>query len=289
MYLWVVLATFMVALLSFNLSIRPDADRSLMETKAQTVLTKFRAQHYAFVHFIASKRLTLTQQYSDNPSIQTADVGYMSTLGYNDGHLLYTTNGKSEPRDEFRGMRTTDLQKYLPFGFQTDSKIFSKVYCFRPNQNQYDADANFATICEEDTEISNPIERNTCCGAHGIKVFVISWQEMPSRWINHNTQRPVSDMMAVITKADGYGSSIGYITNIESVDGAVISGGMYRTLGEEQDASGNPTGKYIHEIKYKPVFDVLKSDKDFEACMKGDEINNPCLIAINQVSNREEN
>ena len=89
MYLWVVLATFMVALLSFNLSIRPDADRAFMEVKAQTVLTKFRAQHYAFVHFIASKRLTLTQQHSDNPK---NTVDYVSGVGYHDGKIVGTLN-----------------------------------------------------------------------------------------------------------------------------------------------------------------------------------------------------
>ncbi|HCU58830.1 MAG TPA: hypothetical protein DIC64_02490 [Alphaproteobacteria bacterium] len=274
MYLWVVLATFMVALLSFNLSIRPDADRAFMEVKAQTVLTKFRAQHYAFVHFIASKRLTLTQQHSDNPK---NTVDYVSGVGYHDGKIVGTLND---------AIQAQDVEKYLPYGFQTDPNVFSKVYCFRPTS--FDADANYSIVCENDTNIPTQDLRNTCCGAPGILVFVISWQEMPSRWINRNSNIPMSDMMSVITKADGYGSNIGYITNVDTVKGAVISGGMYRTLGEEKDENNNLTGKYVHEIKYKPVFKVLESDKDFETCMKDNEIKNPCLIAINQVSNREE-
>ncbi|MBR2299408.1 MAG: hypothetical protein IJ870_02395 [Alphaproteobacteria bacterium] len=279
MYLWVVLATFMVALLSFNLSIRPDADRAYMEIKAQTVVTKFRAQHFAFKHFIESKKLTLAEQYSDNPNLIKNTVDYVSGVGYNDGKILGTIND---------AIKVEDIQHYLPYGFQTDTKIFSKVFCFKPNQNQYDSDANFARVCEDDDTISDPFLKGTCCAAPGIKVFVISWQEMPSRWLNHTTGRPLSDMMSVITKSDGFGSSFGYITNVENVSGAVVSGGMYRTLGEEKDDKGNATGKYVHEIKYRPVFDVLKSDKDFQVCMKNDKIQNPCLIAINQVLNREE-
>ena len=95
--------------------------------------------------------------------------------------------------------------------------------------------------------------------------------------------------MAVITKMEGYGSTFGYITEVENVDGPVISGGIYRTLGQELGPDGTPTGKYIREIKYKPVFDALKDDENFKICVEDNEINNPCLIAINQVSNREEN
>ena len=74
MYLWVVIATFMVAILSYNLSVRPDIDRAYMETKAQTVIAKFKAQHNALMGYIASKRISLGSE------IQT--VPYFSGLGY---------------------------------------------------------------------------------------------------------------------------------------------------------------------------------------------------------------
>ena len=45
MYLWVVLATFIVALYSYNLSVRSDLDRVFAETKASVVIAKFRALH----------------------------------------------------------------------------------------------------------------------------------------------------------------------------------------------------------------------------------------------------
>ena len=45
MYLWIIIATFIAMLASFNLSVRPDMDRVFAETKASVVITKFNALH----------------------------------------------------------------------------------------------------------------------------------------------------------------------------------------------------------------------------------------------------
>lgn len=291
MYLWVVIATFMVALLSFNLSIRPDADRAYMEIKAQTVVTKFRAQHNAFKRYIESKRLSKTQvAYNANHNL-TDTIAYHSGVGYNDN--AFTGTNRSDILNDL-----AEFKKFLPYGFERDASIYSEVFCFKPH---FEADYNYTTVCEED-DIPDAAQRLNCCAAPGVEVFVVSWQQMPGRWINRSTGIPISDMLAVITKSDGFGYAFGYVTKVDQVDYPVMSGGMYRTSEQIYDG-GQPTGQYAHNLKYRPAFAALEtkmnSNSEFtnykvytnslKGCVHDGEIINPCLIAINKVMNREEN
>ena len=45
MYLWVVIATFITIIYSYNLPVRADLDRVHAESRAGVVVTKFFAQH----------------------------------------------------------------------------------------------------------------------------------------------------------------------------------------------------------------------------------------------------
>jgi len=276
MYLWVLLATFMVALLSFNISVRPDADRQYTEAKAQTIITKFRVQHNAFKDYIASKRLTV---YRLSEGETTVD--YRSGVTYNGGDISGPTNAN---------LNGDDVKSYLPFGFEPDSETFSKVYCFVDNDTN-EAN-NYPTTCENDSAIQT--SPDTCCAEEGVAVYVVSWRKIPSRWVarggdDDKPERPVSDMLSVISKAEGYGYSFGYITTPENSNEAVISGGMYESQVPVTDSEGNQTGEYTYEFSYKPIFQVLKNDDDFkQICMINGAIKQPCLIAVNRVINRED-
>ena len=350
MYLWMVLGTFMVALLSFNLPVRPDADRQNNETKAQTVITKFRAQHNAFKRYIESKQVKL-QEHNTNAEAGADDaVVYYSGLGYGpkekvtDGKVLDPDNcgmlpsrvkGNNIPNTGFRNnigvqkpfvadQELLEFKGHLPYGFKMEGDIFSKVYCF---SNNTDVHYNYDRTCEQDTDFRlSDEERKNCCARPDVDVFVVSWEKMPARWVQQQPNwenaaarnlppKPTADMMAAIAKSEGYGYNFGYVTYINNEEDSgkpvretytyvdqrgvertltrdirIVSGGMYRTLKAMVDADGKPTGKYKELIQYRPIFDVLLDDTDFTSicALKTNNISNPCLIAINKVSNREE-
>lgn len=327
MYLWIVLGTFMVALLSYTLPIRQDVDRQNNEMKAQTVVTKFRAQHNAFKQYIESRKL---KKDGEGGYEYPGTVVYYSGIGYKNGHMLpsrFVHNNISEsgyrsgptvakPFDE--AVELEAMKSYLPFGFKEDSNIFSKVYCFA---NATEAKFNYSEICENyDEFIFSDPKKDYCCSRTDVDVYVISWQEMPARWKQMDPMfkiwQPVSDMMAVIAKSDGYGFSFGYVTYVKGVGDAktsksaevktdklgnkmfmdsdvhIMSGGMYRTMRAQLDEEGKSTGVYKEDLGYRPIFNVLLEDQDFTRICAGKEngtnvIHNPCLIAINKVNNRE--
>ncbi len=260
MYLWVVIATFMVALLSYNLSVRPDIDRTYMETKAQTVITKFKAQHYALRAYIDSQKIRKAiYRQPEDPQY----VSYSSGFGYNNGKII--GDDKLSP---------TVVSNYLPIGYETRTDIYSKVFCFR--MKTYQEDIDYDKTCAQETL------DDKCCSAEDTYVFVVSWEPISSRWLNKNGE-PISDMRAAIAKSEGYGGHFGYVTRVEGINLPVISGGM-GTAPVSADPLEDyqlPSVSYKTVMKYQPVYTAILNDPDYQKMCDG----KACLFAIHRVSN----
>lgn len=254
MYLWIVIATFMVALISYNLSVRPDVDRAYMETRASTIVTKFRVQQNALKDYLSSFILP-------KDSAESA-VPYSSGLTYAGGEFLWD---KSHGNSTTIALSAQDVEKYWPWGFEPYPDTFSKVFCFKIVS--YDMDQDYAQSCEDVTG------DNRCCTDTMSRVYVISFQQIPSRWIAADG-KPISDMRAALSKSEGYGYAIGYTVEDDSIAShPVVSGGM---------GMGTKDGKRV--LKYQPVYTALVNDSDYQATCK----NKTCLIAIDQIKSREE-
>ena len=260
MYLWVVLATFIVAILSYNLSVRPDMDRTYMETKAKTAIARFKLQHTAFYSYIDSKRLKFDEQAVG------ATVDYVSGTGYNNGQVIGTLSDK---------IKVEDIEDFLPAGYTPRSDIYSKVFCFQkaPNNN---LEAEYPETCEAAVEA-------TCCSREDTIVYVASWQQIPSNWLN-KSGKPTSDMMLSIAKTDGYGKTFGYNQIKDSEDTSqesqnlpdypVISGGFGYGINDT-DTTFN--------LKYQRIFKAILDDEHYhEQCA-----HNTCFVALQRVQNRE--
>jgi len=322
MYLWIVLGTFMVALMSFSLPIRPDMDRTNSDTKAQVVITKFRTQHNAFKRYIESKSVKLSEMQANDEAGQSNTVVYYSGIGYSGAnyfemptsedpaHMLSSTivGGANIPTtpNTFRSstdfakpfnkdVELADFRRFLPYGFEKAGNIVSKVYCFA---NNTDEAYNYSTVCEADEHFSSATDvRANCCARSDVDVYVISWQPLPSRWVQKekganfgtrkNPPKPTADMMAAIAKSEGYGSSFGYITWLPDEEGKpvqedvfswidprgikrtlkrnvkILSGGMFRStkaVAHESEEDGKVTYTMEEFVRYRPIFDVVLND-----------------------------
>ena len=263
MYLWVVLATFIVAILSYNLSVRPDMDRTYMETKAKTAIARFKLQHTAFYSYIDSKRLKLDEQ-----AVPGAAVDYVSRVGYNNGHVIGTQSDK---------IKAEDIESFLPAGYTPRSDIYSKVFCFQKDGNN-SLEAEYGEICE--TASGGTM---TCCSKEDTIVYVASWQQIPSNWLN-KSGKPTSDMMLSIAKTDGYGKTFGYNQTKDSEDTSqesqnlpdypVISGGFGYGINDTDTT---------FSLKYQRIFKAILDDEHYhDQCA-----HNTCFVALQRVQNRE--
>ncbi len=168
MYIWILLATIMVALAFFNVSPRVDKEHALNEIRAATVTNRFKAEHEAML-----KTMECEIMYGqnngwdyDNPSIPDSerasaygpvDVSCFNPLavkkrGGCTGNMITVNN------ESMKGFTVQDTSKiwseypnknnfmtHIPLGYETDVAVFpSGIYHFVYCLTEYAENANSA-------------------------------------------------------------------------------------------------------------------------------------------------
>ena len=107
MYIWILLATIMVALSFFNTSPREDKASVFTEIKASTFINRFRAEHTGYFRTLECDIIYNSNRYENSIiPIQKSDV---ENLGY------------------------TSLASNLPIGYNEEDNgqvIYHGIYCF---------------------------------------------------------------------------------------------------------------------------------------------------------------
>lgn len=241
MYLWVVIATFITILYSYNISVRSDLDRVHAETRASVAVAKFRAQHNAVKDYLNSQSMAKTGQNS---------VTYYPGDGV---HIKAGTGTEIE---------MSQIENYLPVGFSEDAETVTKVYCIEegdPNSPNCDSGGG-----------------PSCCSNDYTGIYVVSYRQLPSRWINKITTLPNSDVIGAMAKGRGFGKVIGYT---DTIDGKlVLSGG--HLVYEIDENTGERTKNA--EFEYKEIYKAIREDPDFIEA-RCDQENVHCLYAIQQI------
>lgn len=264
MYLWVILATFITLLYSYNLSVRPDMDRVHAETKARVVIDKFMAQHNAFKDYLTSLETTKTGQSTvpyypgEGLHVNSKHEGRGDLLEDGKQCWTYKKDNNSYTQENCEDI----IRSYLPMGYDLDSSraIISKVFCF--DDNVYG-----------DTEQCHSGAGVSCCNNPNTKIFIITYQKLPNRWMNKETNMPNADILGALSKVPGYGRIIGYTTKNEYGE-TVLSGGR-----KEIDYSSG-TATEIIDTRILPR--ALDADGDFQhfGCHEEDTY---CLLEIQQI------
>ena len=144
-------------------------------------------------------------------------------------------------------------------------KIVSKVFCFDEGETNVQCTSEVESCC------SNECIADDDCSS----IYVVSFTQMPTRWINKVSNMPNADMMGALTHMRGYGKDIGY-TDIKNGK-VILSGGQ---AVQHYDEHGNPVGERAFESF--EIFGAIKNDVDFQD-MGCDKENVHCLFAIQQI------
>lgn len=278
MYLWVIIATFIVAIYSYGLSVRPDMDRIYEETKAETFLTRFKVQHNAVRNFL------VMQLKDGKQKSEEKEIPYIPC--YHPGEY-YTANGKNIQKYTHTGDAVSSvdescdfgaIKNYLPVGYEPHGGILSKVFCFK--------DGNHQQTCSDDATAQS------CCTD---EAYIVSYTQVPSRWYNKVQKHPSTDMMAAMAKSEGYGQVFGYVikfndgqknkTDQQDADYG-LSGGKLKTDVPAVDEYGQSTGKTVEKIYYQPLYDpiikALSEDENIKKICNEDNLGQ-CLVAIQPI------
>ena len=177
MYIWVVLATFLALLYSFNLSIRGDERRLAIEPLAEAEVSRFAIHH------------RMGQQYINVHSPKNNSNPYGvdgEKITYDKGVLNYETT----------------LKDYAPAGFQlkpydtsTKDGYQTEIYC----------------AVDDDWGKSAPD-----CTAEGVIRFLVTYGPIPERWLNRNSDTPNNDFLNALQNIFEIDNTIGYATEAQN-------------------------------------------------------------------------
>ncbi len=262
MYLWVVIATFITILYSYNLSVRPDMDRAYAETRASVEVAKFRAQHNAVKDYLVSQeRAKHNILHPDDP---------ITHVSYFPGDKFSKSTAESEEVASGGTIPQDGVETYLPVGFSLVYDMVSKVICLEEDAVADGESKYNAKQCESGGGLDG-----SCCTNDGVAIYVVSFKKIPTRWIDKNNEtRPKADLLSYIGKSGGHGSKFGY-TKINESGQLVLSGG---NMVQEYDEDGNSVGAPQYEEQ--PIFKVIYEDEDFKECKEGKV---PCFYAVQRI------
>ncbi|MBO6282119.1 MAG: hypothetical protein J6N49_06285 [Alphaproteobacteria bacterium] len=180
MYIWIFLATIMVALSFFNLSPRSDTDNAVNEVKASITVNRFRAEHLAFVHSMECELIMHT------------DNGSWKNYALTSPHDITIENMNNLPY--------TDYASNLPIGYEQTTNLL---------------DVYHVVVCTKkklEEEDGNSFENCTSTSYR----YAISYAQIPDRWLskdidqNEGIVKPLPTLVNLMAKATGAGSLYGW-------------------------------------------------------------------------------
>lgn len=179
MYIWVVLATFITILYSFNLATRSDMRAIYVEPQAEAVVAKLVVQHKG------------AQKYIEDRSPPTNN---QSAVSYYPGVISFET-----------------LRGYLPYGFnanRSESDFTSIMYCL--DKTDATLSKPIATSC--------PGNQASCCSSPNSINYLVTFGCVPQKWRNIKTGKPNNDLLNAIQNVVSSGTDFGYADAVSKTD-----------------------------------------------------------------------
>lgn len=263
MYIWILLATIMVALSFFNLSPRSDKEGNFNEVKAATLVNRFRIEHTTF------SRVAECQLVSSN-----SDNEYMK-------FDLENEDTKNSFDDN------------LPIGFTTTGVgLTTYHYIFCLDDDITKGGSPKLKSCAIPASLPDGKTIQTAVYRYGV-----SFGEIPSRWIGkgaNDTHVIIPVLGNTISKQFVRGSILGvlscYALKHSGGEDDKCSFQGSHSYEKDQSAGGAHTGGSTH-LSFQPLeggtddfYNVLYGLDDFRAC---DGSPTGCLFAIHRLSNRD--
>lgn len=264
MYIWILLATIMVALSFFNVSPRADKENAVNEVKASLIINRFRAEHLAMARTMdceVIRRLNNTgwrDVDTENPYDKVSIIPKNIALPY------------------------TRYECNLPMGYEQNSAILNvhhMVICLNKR------------IEDPDQETSLPVN----CSSAKFR-YMVSYAAIPDRWLSkdpkdlelYGVARPLPILVNLMAKATSYGCVYGWADCSENSSAKVqcdLRGYNARVIRIQDTLSDSATGEPADPTDpLQKIFSFTVINKDAPLWNATDfktlcNSSRPCLVA----------
>lgn len=179
MYIWVILATFMLALYSFNLSYRSDIREIELEPLARSLISKVLIKQQASGEYLKAHTPPYAKITGEDGLPVTSD-----SVTYSPGVLsteqLSPAGGGS----------------FLPYGFVDDENVITEIYC----------------IDEAGTN-------SLACSDENSWVYLMTYTVLPQKWLSIKTGVPSNDFLNAMKDMVGDDPGFGYPICLKYIEG----------------------------------------------------------------------
>lgn len=261
-----ILATFMVMLMAFNLSPRNDAHYQMNVPLAEGAITKFLVQHDAAVKYVQH---TLALKHN-NPT----DPAYTG-LNLNNHEITGCSSGSG------------NMCNFLPIGFKYEENLYhSTYYCLNAAEYTYQTeevvDENTGETSTKTTRTQTKLEgiesgnscNHTILDGKTNSIYVITYGRVPERWKNVSSNKILGDYYNAMHRQVAVGSTCGIVR-------PKLSGSDDRNT---MKSNFIVEGISIKNNSIPPYF--INNDEGFkEKCLSGSGVNQnfPCIIYVTNI------
>ncbi len=245
MYIWILLATIMVALSFLNTSPREDKADVFREIRAASLANRFRVEHIAFMRTLECPLIYNTSRYFNDYVFDATDES--------NGYTSYDEN--------------------LPVGYNADESmgaIYHYLYCFRGEQD------------ETRIEAGSPVAAGTSCTSLTNR-YAISFVQIPDKWLNKNTEKlKVGDASydVITPQASFINYLAGETSGMKNIGWVWCAAGKCHLVGRTAAHSwyDKDALKPANKVKYTEFLfpkSLMENDNFQLACMS----DKPCLFS----------
>ena len=264
MYIWMVLATFIVILAAYNLSPRADLMSQQQTPMAESAITKFLVQHDAAVKYAKYQY----EQYYNNPETGGIAPGEISGCTRETATEI-NEEGETEETEIAQGA----LCNFLPIGYKyEENTYYSTIYCL--NAAEYEEVTNEETeetSLEVKTVAGQTQDASFCNDPDHHAVYLVTYGRVPERWKNVSTRKVLAEFHNAMHSKVAVGSSCGLIvpkTHTDLQRNNLDSDFVIQGIDVRNQSI--PSYIYKHDVTFQ------------EQCMNGNELNSqfPCIIYV---------
>ena len=267
MYIWILLATIMVALSFFNLSPRRDKDNAYSEIKAATTINRFRLENNAVVRLLQCE--TLMNMHTKN--WDSGNAPYKIELSVDDG------SGNLVSNDAFDFEYTSPAEN-LPVGYQADPnfQIYHYVYCLdMPAESR-----------NEDNGALPQVMHPCQYGSAVHPTYVVSFAVIPMRYLSKNgAAGQLAEPLPMFVKYladETKGQGIAGWLDCSGAGTCELKGNSsYQVTNVINDATNEAV---TNKLGVLPPNSVLFNNPDFHVCLT----DQPCMFLYRKMPTTDE-
>ncbi len=252
MYIWILLATIMIALSFFNLSPRADKEGAFTEVKALSLISRFKIEHTAFSRVVECKLLNSTS--SDGPT---------SKFNPENGVDKYIWETEALPIGYERGTDLATIEHYH--------------YCLVDDVELGGSPA-LATNCVNSS--TTPVYR-----------YAVSFAKIPDRWLSKDEGDIIPVLGNALAKQYVKGSILGIATCAVNDENSGINSCTFQGTAsyirnlkdsEDQQTEAEPRQGFLSFDGSSGFYQSLFANSDFK-----NDCGGSCFFAIHKLSNKD--